>query len=865
MEGPKRIQIENLAAQLESINGLTSGVISIVDKDLSAPPPSPTVGARYIVGAAATGAWATHEEDIAQWSGISWSFTSPIDATVYIADEDAVYHYISGVWTKIWDATIAAAAQAALTGAQTAQGLAEDARDDAIAAEAFIATIITGPLSGQMAYFPAAQSDLPRGATGHGAITGGSGGTNGTFALAFSGGNFSSNPTGTFTVSGGAVTSVDLTSPGLYVGASPTAPTLDFSASTGLTGASCALTVDYLVGNGEYYWTDDATVTSVWRLYKRNGTSPSVTDYTMLTDAVDTIDEYKMTLGSSFSTYKVTEDTGSVLPAIYESVNFTNLESYEFLVVAKKDERSRLNMICTTGAIFNCTFDLTAEECTSNLATVIPSITALGNGFFLCMVEVDATATTSGNAQARIFPDTGSSSYTGDGASGLYIDSMIIRVAGTTTNLFSSSNPSAASFTKASGVLSVTVATLSQSTGGGLIEALNRRVFGEMTADEFVEGSGSISPSCYKSVSFASGTAYRLEVEAKANTREIINLFSNAGAIFNCTFNLKTGGVSASGASSPTASIEYISNGWYRCIVEVTATASSSSNVQLRVFDAGQAHPYTGDGVSSIYVNKATISVDGVNIFENTDDFGVAYWTKAGLTINSNAALFGGITDGLSAPARPYSGKKWAALGTSITIGGKYTGPLTTLLGATLTNLGVSGGSIGEATNGHAGSLAIYNAIASIPSDADLVTIEAGINDFGSAWVNRGTIGDTTTATFCGGLRAAVVAIRVQAPNAKIVFLTPYSGGSGTATHRHFVANGNGDYLYQFQDDVEDVARLTGCPVIDVGRQSGIGYDTASLYMPVDGLHLDATGGGRYANYVFKQLSILAEAGMLGA
>lgn len=103
-------------------------------------------------------------------------------------------------------------------------------------------------------YPNSAQSNVPRGVVGHGSITGGSGGTNGTFALAFTGGNFSANPTGTFTVSGGAVTAISFTTPGEYIGASPTAPTLSFAASSGLTGASATATVGFLVPAGARYW-----------------------------------------------------------------------------------------------------------------------------------------------------------------------------------------------------------------------------------------------------------------------------------------------------------------------------------------------------------------------------------------------------------------------------------------------------------------------------------------------------------------------------------------------------------------------------------------------------------------------------------
>ncbi|OHV85810.1 phage tail sheath subtilisin-like domain-containing protein [Ensifer sp. LCM 4579] len=78
----------------------------------------------------------------------------------------------------------------------------------------------------------------PTGVIGHGAITGGNGGTDGTFALAFTGGA-GSGAAGTFTVAGGALTAITITSPGEYT----VAPSFDFSASAGLTGATATATL----------------------------------------------------------------------------------------------------------------------------------------------------------------------------------------------------------------------------------------------------------------------------------------------------------------------------------------------------------------------------------------------------------------------------------------------------------------------------------------------------------------------------------------------------------------------------------------------------------------------------------------------
>ena len=83
--------------------------------------------------------------------------------------------------------------------------------------------------------------------TGHGAITAGSGGTDGTFALGFTGGT-GSNAVGTFTVASGKLTEVSVTSGGSYA-TRPSA--FNFSASSGLTGAASSVTTAALdLSNG---------------------------------------------------------------------------------------------------------------------------------------------------------------------------------------------------------------------------------------------------------------------------------------------------------------------------------------------------------------------------------------------------------------------------------------------------------------------------------------------------------------------------------------------------------------------------------------------------------------------------------------
>lgn len=132
---------------------------------------------------------------------------------------------------------------------------------------------------GVNAFFPnGAETAVPQGITGRGAITGGAGGTNGTFTAVLTGGNFAANPTVEITVAGGALTAVTVKHPGEYIGAAPVAPTINFGAtSAGLAGAACALTIGHLVAPGARYFarTADGKKHRQWR---NNGGAPQLVD-----------------------------------------------------------------------------------------------------------------------------------------------------------------------------------------------------------------------------------------------------------------------------------------------------------------------------------------------------------------------------------------------------------------------------------------------------------------------------------------------------------------------------------------------------------------------------------------------------------
>ncbi|SDC07060.1 Lysophospholipase L1 [Sphingomonas sp. YR710] len=202
------------------------------------------------------------------------------------------------------------------------------------------------------------------------------------------------------------------------------------------------------------------------------------------------------------------------------------------------------------------------------------------------------------------------------------------------------------------------------------------------------------------------------------------------------------------------------------------------------------------------------------------------------------------------APPSPWTGKNWAALGTSVTIFGAYTQPLAAMLGATLNNLAVGGGSLSTSATSDPGG--IYAQISNIPLDADLVTFEAGMIDFRTN-ATLGALYDTSIETFYGAIYRSIADTLAANARRTIIFLTPFGTTSSNFVGQWDTQNENGDRLEQFVAAIHEVCAWCGVAVIDAGQSAGIGGLTSSVYL-ADGVHLNPAGGLKLAHYIYDQL-----------
>lgn len=130
---------------------------------------------------------------------------------------------------------------------------------------------------------------------------------------------------------------------------------------------------------------------------------------------------------------------------------------------------------------------------------------------------------------------------------------------------------------------------------------------GEGSTLKLVENSGNGTHYLSQSVSVVAGQPYTTSVFAKsfgqARSLQLVLLGDGFGSNVRATFNLSAGTFSA---SAGVARIRKLSNGWYRCSLTATATATVSTTVwhalSVSPEPSLQSIFYQGDGVSGVFL-----------------------------------------------------------------------------------------------------------------------------------------------------------------------------------------------------------------------------------------------------------------------
>ena len=203
--------------------------------------------------------------------------------------------------------------------------------------------------------------------------------------------------------------------------------------------------------------------------------------------------------------------------------------------------------------------------------------------------------------------------------------------------------------------------------------------------------------------------------------------------------------------------------------------------------------------------------------------------------------------------------KKYCAYGDSITAQDYYPTVLKNVLGfSNGYNNGVGGRAIY--------TMATDDAIATIPSDSDVIIVMGGTNDW-AQHIQLGTIDDTTTSTFYGSLNVMAKKLSIAFPNKIIVFATtPYgllpnqSNWTDQTGYKNNIGLTTGDY----GKCIIDVARKYGFPCADVYGKCGWNKHNITEWVNFDGgyLHTKPKGGYRIGEIICGVLKAVEPSGL---
>jgi Protein of unknown function (DUF2793) len=90
-----------IAGLISTEKARTDRRMPIISSTLTVAPPSPALGDRYVVAASATLAWATKDNNIAQWDGAAWVFTVPVSGDeVYDKAQKVPLYFDGTLWGR---------------------------------------------------------------------------------------------------------------------------------------------------------------------------------------------------------------------------------------------------------------------------------------------------------------------------------------------------------------------------------------------------------------------------------------------------------------------------------------------------------------------------------------------------------------------------------------------------------------------------------------------------------------------------------------------------------------------------------------------------------------------------------------------
>ncbi|HFU4059978.1 TPA: SGNH/GDSL hydrolase family protein [Streptococcus suis] len=183
---------------------------------------------------------------------------------------------------------------------------------------------------------------------------------------------------------------------------------------------------------------------------------------------------------------------------------------------------------------------------------------------------------------------------------------------------------------------------------------------------------------------------------------------------------------------------------------------------------------------------------------------------------------------------------------------------------STVVNLGIGGTSVCTSSYVTDQLQPFVHRLDTIPSDADVVVIFGGTNDWGNN-ATLGTISDTGTSTFYGAYKHILEWLAINRPNAKVMTMTPlkryYRGGGSIWVNAQTTPNNKGNLLQDYVRAVKEVSDLYAVPCVDLHNDSGLNpvLETVRTRFIGDGLHPTAEGNKKMYPIILDKMRPLLE------
>ena len=147
----------------------------------------------------------------------------------------------------------------------------------------------------------------------------------------------------------------------------------------------------------------------------------------------------------------------------------------------------------------------------------------------------------------------------------------------------------------------------------------------------------------------------------------------------------------------------------------------------------------------------------------------------------------------------------------------------------------------------------------SLNSNATLVTIFAGVNDWAHNNIPLGNYDDiTTNQSFYGALNTLLPGIKAQCPNARVIWLSPLKTKSGMAVE-HTNADGTntlGLYLTDYIQAIKYKCHQYNVEFVDLYGVTGLDPDVNTGNFASDGLHPNASGHIALRDYLLNTATV---------